>query len=633
MNFKKLLVSLSLLSFTPAFSQFSGNALDFDGANDMVVVNSVPAYFSSLGTNDFTFEAWVNPRGAVFSRIFFAQAATNNFTAVSTGATNNIYFYVVVNGTNYSVATTATLPQNQWTHVAARWTAAGSQVQVFFNGVLQAGIGGGTSSTGTSGLMTLGTRPGGAQYFNGVLDEARLWNEARTDCEILANMNNSITGTQVNLTANYDFNQGVASGNNAGVTSLPDLSGNSYNGTLTNFALTGATSNWISSAATVNSSGGPLGGYTATQNVSVCSGGNYTFPDGSTQTNITAPVSYVSSVPGPSGCDSLITTNVSVNAVYSINDTVSVCSGGSHTFPDGSTQTNITSTTNQASTLQTQAGCDSVINTLVNVLQPSAFSETAAVCEGDSYTFPDSTTQNNITSQVIHTSTLVNSAGCDSVVTTTVNVNAVYAMADSATICAGDSYTFPDGSSQTNITSAVIYTSQLASVAGCDSLVTTSLAVNQVDTMVSVTSVTLTASASGATYQWLDCVNGYVILPGDTSQNFTATVNGTYAVAVTQNGCTDTSGCHVILSTSLDHALNGTSVRVYPNPAHDLLMIETSGLAGGTIELTDIAGAVVLRTNFSSSVISVDLSGLAAGTYFARLDTPEGKIVKKVQKQ
>ncbi len=113
MLLKKCIPFFLLLCFSSAKGQFALNALDFDGANDMVVVSTVPSFFSNLGTNDFTIEAWVNPRGSVFARIFFAQPSATNFVSFGTGALNVIYFYVIVNGTTYSVATSAGITQNQ----------------------------------------------------------------------------------------------------------------------------------------------------------------------------------------------------------------------------------------------------------------------------------------------------------------------------------------------------------------------------------------------------------------------------------------------------------------------------------------------------------------------------------------
>lgn len=133
---KHLLLVCIILSCSGARGQFSGNALDFDGSNDQVDVATVPSVFSSPATSDFSIEAWVNPRGSAFARIFFAQSSTSNFVSLGTNTGNTIYFYVIKNGTTVSMATTASIPLNQWTHVVARWTSASSTVEVFFNGVL-----------------------------------------------------------------------------------------------------------------------------------------------------------------------------------------------------------------------------------------------------------------------------------------------------------------------------------------------------------------------------------------------------------------------------------------------------------------------------------------------------------------
>ncbi len=59
-------------------------------------------------------------------------------------------------------------------------------------------------------------------------------------------MNCELPTGQTDLIGYYQFNEGIAGGNNVGTTGLPDQSPNSHDGTLLNFALTpGITSNWI----------------------------------------------------------------------------------------------------------------------------------------------------------------------------------------------------------------------------------------------------------------------------------------------------------------------------------------------------------------------------------------------------
>lgn len=72
-----------------------------------------------------------------------------------------------------------------------------------------------------------------------------------------------------------------------------------------------------------------------------------------------------------------------------------------------------------------------------------------------------------------------------------------------------------------------------------------SVTVTSVNIAVSQSGLMLTAAASGAGYAWLDC-NGFTPIAGQTSQSFTATLPGNYAVAISQNGCIDTSACYLV---------------------------------------------------------------------------------------
>lgn len=362
---KNLLLFLSLTCFTMGRAQSPVNALDFDGTND--AVNAlVPVCLSNPAASNFTIEVWVYPRVNTFSRIVFAQQSASDFVALSTGGTGNIYCYVVEGGTTYSIATNNAMPLNQWTHVAAVFETTTNTISVYYNGVLQAGTNGGTSTSGTSGVMSLGTRPGGFQYFSGSLDELRIWNVARTQCQISANYTSKLSGTEPNLEVYYDFDEGTAGANNAGVTILSDRSGTN-DGSLVGFTLSGTTSNWISSGATITSTG-LNGGSSTNVSVAVCSGSNYTYPDGTTMNNITSPVNHTSNLVSViNGCDSIINTSVAVNPVYDFIEMVTVCSGDDYTYPDGTVATNIISPTFHLSNLTSLGGCDSTYSTTINV--------------------------------------------------------------------------------------------------------------------------------------------------------------------------------------------------------------------------------------------------------------------------
>lgn len=616
---------LALLLLLGNVDAQQGNALHFDGTNDQVVCG-LPTVFSNISANNFTMEAWVYPTGAIFSRIIYAQFATNNFATMSASATNTIYFYVVSNGTNYSATTSATMPSNQWTHVAVRWTAATQSVAIFFNGVQQTTTGGGTSSTGTSGIMTLGTRPGGAQYFPGALDEVRIWSKALSACEILGNMNRHFTGPQTDLVAYYDFDHGVASGTNTGITTLSDYSGGGYNGTLTNFALTGSTSNWIASTANITTSGNAVLGYNLTATAAVCSGGSYTFPDGSSQSNITAQVVQTSTLTATSGCDSVIVTTVNVNPSFAASDSAWVCSGGSYTYPDSSTDTNITAQVVHVSTLTATTGCDSVITTTVDVLPSYNLAESAAVCSGGSYLYPDGTIDTNITTQTVHTSTLTTGSGCDSIIVTTVGVLPTYYTLVSDSVCAGGSYTFPDGTTQTNILAQVTHVSAFQSVQGCDSMISTTVDAHVVDTAVSLAGTTLTANLSGAAYQWIDCVTGFPVT-GQTAASFTPAISGSYAVVILDGACTDTSSCHAVTVVGLDNGL-AAGIGIYPNPNHGSFILQLPASLGAMVEveLLNAVGQVVYAAQLPAGAHAIGSKGLAVGIYTLRVHAAGGMV-------
>ncbi|MGZ3862135.1 MAG: DUF4082 domain-containing protein [Bacteroidia bacterium] len=290
--------------------------------------------------------------------------------------------------------------------------------------------------------------------------------------------------------------------------------------------------------------------YNIVRSASVCSGGNYTFPDGSMQSNITSVITHTSSLQTTAGCDSIIITTVSINPVYSQTLSASVCSGGSYTFPDGSVQSNITSATTYTSALQSKLGCDSVIITTLNVNPVYSQTTTAFICNHGSYTFPDGTTQSNITANTTHTNYLHSNTGCDSIVITMLNVNSSFVINETVSICSGSDLTFPDGFVQTNITADLVHISNLQSHSGCDSTITTIVTVNQKPTItVNATqtvvcagsSVTLNGSGA-ATYTWSNGVTDGIAFTPVSSQTYTIT-------GTDLNNCTNSATITISVNT------------------------------------------------------------------------------------
>lgn len=595
---KRILIFAHLLFAGTILAQSPGNALNFDGVNDMVVATGTPAGFSNLAANDFTFEAWVYPTSAIFSRIIYVQNSTSNFATLSTGGTANIYFYVVAGGVTYSIATTASLPLNQWTHVAAVWNSSTLTPQVYFNGILQSGAAGGTSSTGTSGLTVLGSRPGGFQYFPGSMDEVRIWSEARTQCQIQANMNAEFVAPQPTLPVYYKFNHGVAGGANAGVTVLTDING-LFNGTVTNFTLNGASSNWIASGATINVFGPTLdfGNVSAT----ICSGESYIFGGQS----YSVAGNYSDTTLNLAGCDSVTYLNLSVLSPSTSGITANACE--QYNF----NSTLLTSSGTYYDTVPAFNGCDSIITLDLTIYNAQSTSLNITTC--DQYIFNSMV----LTSSGIFYDTLSTVNGCDSIVTLDLIIHNSQSNAVSQTAC--DQYLFNGNL----LTASGSYQDTLLTMNGCDSVVTLNLTIHTADVSVNQSANTLTANTLGAMYQWLDCNNGYSVISGATNQVFNVTTNGSYAVEVTENGCTDTSACFVYNTFGLSEETE-MILAVFPNPVDGFINIQINGNHFPKyLILTNVNGQVLRTIQVNAqSLLSVDLSDLDSGLYFL---IPDGK--------
>jgi Secretion system C-terminal sorting domain/Beta-propeller repeat len=195
-------------------------------------------------------------------------------------------------------------------------------------------------------------------------------------------------------------------------------------------------------------------------------------------------------------------------------------------------------------------------------------------------------------------------------------------------ITACDSLTWIDGITYTSSNSSAIDT--IINAAGCDSIVTLNLTINSVsDLTTSLIGVTITANNASANYVWLDCDNNYTAIPGETNQSFTATINGNYAVELTENGCVDTSACVAINSIGLEEKYFSENFFVYPNPTKGLITVECIGME--SLEIVDIMGKVIYEiTQLSNDEIKFDISEFSKGIYFVRVRTENGVGVERI---
>lgn len=249
-DMKHTLLLLLLITFNLSFSQGSGNCLDFDSGNDVVEVPGFP----NQGNSTFTICAWVytNNRNEAGQRIFCDdQSNQSGGYAVSIGdpGSGRIRFYtrstspVSLDSPNNG---RYRLTNNTWYHVAAVHNATTREKRLYINGQLCASVtytGTLNNETGTAsigGENSSSTEPG--NRFNGRIDEVSFWSRDLSTAEIRDLMCQSLTGSEANLTAYWNFDHP------SGTTVLSDLSPNGYDGNLTNM---NPASDWVLSGAAV----------------------------------------------------------------------------------------------------------------------------------------------------------------------------------------------------------------------------------------------------------------------------------------------------------------------------------------------------------------------------------------------
>ncbi|MCW3464514.1 LamG-like jellyroll fold domain-containing protein [Chitinophaga nivalis] len=185
------------------FQPAPGNAMKFNGAETI-----------TLGSNDAvngnkprTIECWVktsvyNADGGVITLPGSTGTTRGDFTLATNGADNQWKLSL------WSVTRTYTLPdnKNEWHHMAITYDPANTTAILYYDGILWDTWNTGGPLTTLPGNMRLGTRSNGsAFYYNGEVDEVRIWRTVRTAAEIREHMHHPLTGTESGLVSYLNF--------------------------------------------------------------------------------------------------------------------------------------------------------------------------------------------------------------------------------------------------------------------------------------------------------------------------------------------------------------------------------------------------------------------------------------------
>ncbi|MCX6879947.1 MAG: IPT/TIG domain-containing protein [Verrucomicrobia bacterium] len=268
-----------------------GNALSFDGADDYVSI----ADANDLDlTNNYTLECWF--KADSFGSGGFPSNLRGLISKYQSSGANG--YFLRLRGTELEFDGTYTsglnLQNGTWYHVAA--VNDNGTRRLYLNGVDKTSLLTGSPSAvqANTNALTLASDylADSNRFFDGRMDEVRVWNDVRTVTEINDNRNKELVGNESNLVAYYSCNE--TSG-----TSLPDVTvpSNNHTGTLMNGPA------WVISTifggvstATVTATASGTGSGSVSSNIG---GISYSYP--TTGTGTTTAIEY--------GTDVVLTAN------------------------------------------------------------------------------------------------------------------------------------------------------------------------------------------------------------------------------------------------------------------------------------------------------------------------------------
>ena len=277
---------------------------------------------------------------------------------------------------------------------------------------------------------------------------------------------------------------------------------------------------------------------------------------------------YVDSLKAVNGCDSLVTLTLNVLPLSSSDTSAAICAG--ETFEFGGLVLNESGI--YQDTFTSANGCDSIRTLYLIVFPENNVTINAQICQGSSYLFNNQT----FTESGIYTAVYPDIHGCDSTTTLVLDVLPPLGSSESATICAGETYSF----NGLNLGTTGAYMAFYSTPAGCDSIVTLNLTVLPANT------TTIDASiCPGETYDF----NGQTL---DSEGQYTASF-------------TDVNGCDSTITLNLNILPLGTS-----NSTATICANETYNFNGQILSQAGSYTATLTGANGCDSIANLVLTVL-----------------------
>jgi gliding motility-associated-like protein len=209
---------------------------------------------------------------------------------------------------------------------------------------------------------------------------------------------------------------------------------------------------------------------TSTTDVTVCPS---QLPYNWNGTDYNTAGTYTFTTTNATGCDSIATLNLTINATTTSTTDVAVCPSQ---LPYSWNGTDYTTAGTYIFTTTNAAGCDSVATLNLTVNSTSTSTTTVAMCSNQ---LPYSWNGTDYIKAGTYQFTTTNAAGCDSVATLNLTINEPTTSVTDVTVCSNQ---LPYNWNGTDYNVAGTYTFTTTNAAGCDSVATLNLTINTATT-------------------------------------------------------------------------------------------------------------------------------------------------------
>lgn len=197
-------------SLVPFNAPNNSHSLDLESTSSQyAAITNAAQTGLAMGSGDLTVEAWI--------KLESTPSGDNTIIAKGKGGAGGKRYYLYIGGTSKatfqldddttlkSVVGNTTILAGYWYHIAG--VRDGNNLRIYVNGVEDASA---TNITGYGSVddtadFQIGAL-NGINFFDGLIDDARVWSDARSSQEISDNMTIELVGTETNLVGYWKLN-------------------------------------------------------------------------------------------------------------------------------------------------------------------------------------------------------------------------------------------------------------------------------------------------------------------------------------------------------------------------------------------------------------------------------------------